>query len=145
MARIEGSVEISSPVAKVFSYTSEAKSWPEWQSIIIEAEQISQGHMRVGTTFKGKVHMMGLTMKWTGEVTEYEQNRNWTKKIISGDLSIIERVTYDHVKRGTKFTIVYDMKIGGFMKLFSPMLVNTMRRETRKSLHDLKNILKAQT
>ena len=145
MARIEESVEIRCPADKVFAYTSEAKSWPEWQSIIIEAEQTSQGPVCIGATFKGITRMMGRSMKWTAEATEYELNKNWAKKITSGGLSISEYMTYDPIEGGTKFTIKYDMKAGGFLKLFSPMIVSTMRKETEKSLNDLKNILEART
>ena len=145
MARIEESVEIRCPVDKVFVYTSEAKSWPEWQSIIIEAEQTSQGPLCIGATFKGITRMMGRSMKWTAEATEYELNKNWAKNITSGGLSISEYMIYDPIEGGTKFTIKYDMKAGGFLKLFSPMIVSTMRKETEKSLNDLKNILEART
>jgi len=58
---------------------------------------------------------------------------------------IEEHVTYDVTERGTKFTIVYDMKVGGFLKLFSPMVVSSMRKETKKSFSNLKSILEAQT
>ena len=144
MKRVEESVEIRCPVDKVFAYTSEAKRWPEWQSIIMEAEQTSQESLCVGTTFKGIARMMGRSMNWTAEATEYELNRNWAKKIDSGGLNIVEHVTYDPIDGGTKFTIVYDVKVGGLLKLFSPMVVSTMRKETEKSLKDLKRILEAQ-
>ncbi len=39
MARIEESAEIKRPVDKVFAYTTEAKSWPKWQSIVTEASR----------------------------------------------------------------------------------------------------------
>ena len=145
MARIEESVEIKHPVDKVFAYTTEAKSWPKWQSIILEAEQTSQGPWRVGTTTKGTSRMMGLSMKWTGKVTEYEPNRKWAKNIVCGSIIIDEHVTYVPVEGRIKFTIVYDMKVGGFLKLFSPMVVSSMRKETKKSLSNLKSILEAQT
>ena len=77
MARIEESVETKRPVDKVFAYMTEVKSWPKWQSIIMEAEQTSQGPWCVGTTTKGTSRMMGLSMKWTAKVTEYEPNRKW--------------------------------------------------------------------
>jgi len=145
MARIEESVEIKRPVDKVFAYTTEAKGWPKWQSIIMEAEQTSQGPMCVGTTFKGTSRMMGLSMKWTAKVTEYEPNRKWAKNITCGSMIIEEHVTYDPIEGGIKFTIVYDMKVGGFLKLFSPMVVSSTRKETKKSLSNLKSILEAQT
>jgi len=71
MAIIEESVEIKCPVDKVFSYTTDAKSWPKWQPFP-EAEQTSQGSIGVGSTTKGTIHMMGLNMKWT----QKSQNMN---------------------------------------------------------------------
>jgi hypothetical protein len=56
-----------------------------------------------------------------------------------------EHVTYNPIEGGIKFTIVYDTKVGGFLKLFSPMVVSSMRKETKKSLSNLKTILEAQT
>jgi len=145
MATIEESVQIKHPVGKVFAYTTEAKNWPKWQSIITEAEQTSQGPWCVGTTFKGTSRMMGLSMKWTAKVTEYEPNRKWAKNIACGSMIIEEHVTYGPIEGGIEFTTVYDMKVGGFLKLFSPMVVSSMRKETKKSLSDLKSILEAQT
>jgi hypothetical protein len=141
MARIEESVDIRRPVDKVFTYTTEAKSWPLWQSIITDSEQTSHGPWRVGATFQGTSRMMGLNMKWTARATDYELNRRWSKNIFCGPMSIAEQVTYDPVVEGIKFTIVYDMKVGGLFKLFSPMILNSMRKETRKSLNNLKSIL----
>jgi len=145
MARIEESVEIKRPVDKVFAYQTEAKAWPKWQSFIMEAEQTSQGHIGVGTTFRGTNRMMGLSMRWTAKATEYEPNRKWAKNITAGSMIIEEHMTFDPIEIGTRFTIVYDMKMGGFLKLFSPMVVSSMRKETKKGLSNLKSILEAQT
>jgi uncharacterized membrane protein len=145
MARIEESVEIKRPVDKVFAYQTDAKSWPKWQSFILEAEQTSQGQIGVGATFKGTNRMMGRRMEWAAKVTEYEPNRKWGKNITCGSIIIEEHLTFDPIEGGIKFTIVYDMKVGGFLKLFSPMVVSSMRKETKKSLSNLKSILEAQT
>jgi uncharacterized protein YndB with AHSA1/START domain len=145
MARVEESVEIKRPVDKVFAYTTDAKSWAKWQSTIPEAEQTSEGPVGVGTGFKGTVRMMGRSMKWTAKATEYEPNRKFGKNIDSGSMTIEQHNTYNAVGGGTRFTIVYDMKVGGLLKLLSPMLVSSMRKELRKSLGNLKGILEAQT
>ena len=143
MARIEESIEIKRPVDKVFAYTTDAKNWPRWLSFIPEAEQTSQGPVNVGTTFKGVSRMMGRSMKWTAIATEYESDKKWGKKITSGRLAIEEHVTYDPVGGGTIFTIVYDMKAGGFLKLLSPLMAGSMRKETKKNLGNLKSNLEA--
>jgi len=144
MARIEESVEIKRPVDKVFAYTTDAKSWSKWQSIIPEAEQTSQGPVSVGTTFKGTVHMMGLRMKWTAKATEYEPTKRFGKNITSAGMIIEQHNTYNPIEGHVKFTIVYNMKVRGIFKLFSPMLVSSMRKELKKSLSNLKSVLEAQ-
>jgi uncharacterized membrane protein len=144
MARIEESVEIKRPAEKVFAYTTDAKSWPKWQSTFPEAEQTSQGPVGVGTTFKGKIRMMGLTMKWTAKAMEYEPNRKFGKNIACGPITNEQHNTYDPIAGGTKFTIVYNMKVGGLMKLFSPMIVSSTRKALKKALSNLKSVLEAQ-
>ena len=145
MARIEESVEIKSPIDKVFAFTTDAKSWPKWQSTFPGAEQTSQGPVRVGTTFKGTIRMMGLTMKWTSKATEYEPNKKFGKNITCGSITNEQHNTYDPIAGGTKFTIVYNMKVGGLMKLFSPMIVSSTRKALKKALSNLKSVLEAQT
>ena len=145
MAKIEESIDIKRPVDKVFAYTIDANSWSKWQSIIPEAEQTSQGPVDVGTTTKGTLHMMGFSMKWSGKATEYEPNRKFGKNIICGPITNEQHNTYNPIEGGTRFTIVYDMKVGGFFRLFSPMIVSSMRKELKKSLSNLKGILEAQT
>jgi hypothetical protein len=145
VARIEESVEIKHPVDKVFTYTTDARSWSKWQSIIPEAEKTSPGAVGAGTTFKGTVHMAGLSMKWTARATEYELNRLFGKNITSAGMIVKQQNTYDPIEGGIKFAIVYDMKVRGFFKLFSPMLVSTMRKELKKSLGNLKSILELQS
>jgi len=145
MAKIERSVEIKRPVDKVFAYTTEAKSWPRWQSTIPEAEQTSQGSLGVGTTFKGTIRMMGLRMKWTAKATEYEPNRKFGKNITSGPITNEQHNTYDPIDGGTKFTIVYDLKVGGLLTLFSPIVASSINKALKKALGNLKGILEAQT
>jgi crotonobetainyl-CoA:carnitine CoA-transferase CaiB-like acyl-CoA transferase len=79
MARIEESVEIKRPVDKVFAYTTEAKSFPKWQSTIPEAEQTSQGPVCVGTTFKGRDPKFADTVSRLRNVEELDKLvEKWT-------------------------------------------------------------------
>ncbi len=143
MARVAESIEIKRPVDKVFAYTTDAKNWPKWQSFMPEAEQTSSGAMGLGATFKGISHMMGRNMRWTAIATEYEPNKKWGKNISCGSLAIEEHITYSPGEGGTIFTIFYDMKAGGLLKLLSPIMAGSMRKETKKSLRNLKSILEA--
>jgi ligand-binding SRPBCC domain-containing protein len=141
MATIQESIEIISPVEKVFAFTTDAASWYQWQSTILEAEQTSQGPVGVGTTFRGTTRLMGRTMKWTAKATEFEPSKKFGKDITSGSVFIKQHNTYDPTKEGVRFTLIYDMHVGGFLTLISPMLVRSMRTELKKSLGNLKQIL----
>ena len=143
VARIEESVEINRPAGTVFAYTTNAGNWPKWQSILPQAEQTSAGPVAVGTTFRGKVHMMGLTMSWTAKTTEYEMARKYAKNITSMAMLVEQHNTYAPLNGGTRFTILYGLKIRGIFKLLSPMIVSTMRKELKKSLGNLKTVLEA--
>jgi len=84
-------------------------------------------------------------MKWTARATEYEPNRKFGKNIKCGSVTNEQHNTYEPVEGGTKLTIVYNMKVGGLMKLLSPMIVNSTGEALRNALNNLKSILEAQT
>jgi ligand-binding SRPBCC domain-containing protein len=143
MPRIKESVDIKRPVDRVFAYTTDAKMWPKWQSTIPEAEQTSPCPVAVGSTFKGTIRMMGLNMKWTARATECETNRRFGKTITCGSITNEQHNTYEPGDGGTRFTIVYDMRVGGPTKLVSPMIISSTRRALKKALVNLKSVLEA--
>jgi uncharacterized membrane protein len=143
MPRIEESVDIKRPAERVFAYTTDARNWPNWQLTLPEAEQTSPGPVAVGTAFKGTIRMMGRSMAWTARATEYEPGRRFGKTIACGGITNEQHNTYEPIDGGTRFTIVYDMKVGGPMKLFSPMIVGATRKALKEALGNLKRLLEA--
>ena len=141
MRRIEEGIEIRCPVGKVFAITTDAARWSTWHTAIPEAEQTSGGPVGVGTTFRGTTCLMGRSMPWTGTVTEYDANKKFGKNIDSGSVVIEQHNTYTPTPDGTRFTMIYDMKFGGCMRLLSPMIVRSMRKEMKNSLIKMKQIL----
>ncbi len=141
MAIIEEIVEIKCPVGKVFTYVADAKSWPKWHMSMLEAEQTSSGQVGIGTTFRGANKVMGQRMPWTSKVTEYVANKKWSETISSGSTLIKEQIIFEPIAANTKFIEVYDMKVGGFLKLLSPMVVSSMRKEMKANLVKLKSNL----
>jgi hypothetical protein len=141
MALIEESIEINAPAEKVFALTTDAAQWSRWHSAIPEAEQTSDGPVGVGTTFKGITRLMGQSIPWTATATEYEANRKFGKNIDSGSVFIKQHNTYTSKPSGTTFTMTYDMKCSGCMWILSPLLVSAMRKEMKKSLVNVKQIV----
>jgi len=144
MARIEESVEIKRPIDQVFGYVTSTKNLPTWQSYVLEVEQTLAGRVGIGTTFQGADKVMGQRMAWTSEVTEYEPDKKWGESIYFGSTLIKIQMIFNPVGEGTIYTQIYDIKVGGFLRLFAPMLKSTIRKHTKVSLSKLKDILENQ-
>jgi hypothetical protein len=143
MGKIEESINIKCPVEKLFTYTTEAKNWPKWHRTIPEAEQTSQGQVSIGTTFRGKTRMIGQTSKWTAKLTEYQPFKRWGKIINSGSVIIDDKLIFDLVEGGTKFTMVYDVKVSGFLKLLSSLIISSLHKQLKIDVINLKSIMEA--
>jgi hypothetical protein len=119
---------------------------PKWHASVIEPEQTSPGPMGIGTTLGWTNHMMGLRMRTAAKVTEYELNKKWSLNFTVGGSSLVENhLLFDPLEGGTKFTMQYDMKVIGFSKLFSPLIVRSVRKLVKEALNSIKSILEAQT
>ncbi|MGZ4862526.1 MAG: SRPBCC family protein [Halobacteriota archaeon] len=138
MGRIKESIEIESQVDKVFAYTTVATNCAKWHDYIPEAEQTSQGPVSVGTTFKGKTRMWGLTLDWTGKVIEYEPHKRGRLIVDAGNISTDEKLSFEAAESGTTFTIVYDIKVSGALKLLSSRVDRSLRRRWKLGLISLK-------
>ena len=144
MSRIIESIDIKRPLDKVFSYTLDVKSWPKWQVSIKEPEQTPQGQIGIGTTFTWTTHIMGLKVKPTAKVTEYKLNNGWSETMVTPRAIIEDHLFFDPIERGTEFTLRCNMKLSGYLKLFSSMYVRSMRKQMKVTLNNLKRILEAQ-
>ncbi len=140
MPIIEESIEINCAVDKAFVYTTDPSNWPDWQPFP-ESQQTSPGPVGMGTTAKGTIRLMGVTMKWTGTVTEYEPNGVFGKKVKSGPLDVKERITFESRAEGSRVAIAYDISLPTVMKPLSPILMNSMRTALAKALRNLKSNL----
>jgi hypothetical protein len=144
MSRIIERVDIKCPVNKVFAYTLDVKSWPKWQVFIREPEQTSQGQIRIGTTFMWITHMMGLSVKSTAKVINFELNKRWSENMVTPRAIIEGHLFFDPIERGTQFTLRCNMMLSGYLKLFSSMFVRSMRKQMKVALKNIKSILEAQ-
>jgi len=143
MTIVRESVIIKRPAEQVYAYVTDLKNLPQWEPAILEVEQTSSGDLGVGTTYRGVNKMMGMRMNWTSIVNECEPNKKWSETIISGGSRIDEHLDFDSVDGSTKFTLAYDMKAGGILRLLSPLITSTTRKQLKENLGNLKRILEA--
>jgi uncharacterized membrane protein len=142
--KIKASIIIDKPVDEVFAYITNVKTWPLWESGLLEAEQTSDGPLNVGTTFRGVNQAFGQRMEWTSEVINYVPSKSWGQKIVSNGWSTKESLTFEPFQgKTTKFSLVSELEMGGLLKLFAPFVAHKMQKQIGKNLVRLKDILEA--
>jgi uncharacterized membrane protein len=144
MIRIETRVVINRPIDEVFEFVSDVENNPLWQSSIVEGKQTSSGSLGVGTTITTTSRYLGLRIKTDWEVIEYEPNRKYVAKSISGRGQAKGTWAFEPVANGTRVDLAAEMGLSGLFRIVEPMLKIIGQRETEKEFAALRELLEAQ-
>jgi uncharacterized protein YndB with AHSA1/START domain len=139
MLTVENSVTISRPVEDVFTFVTNTQNDPQWHKDVIEATQISDGPIGVGTTFSVVIKFMGKKEgRW--EVDEFEPNRREVIKVTDA-LSPTLTYRFEEVDGGTRFTRRIDLEPTGFFRVMKGMMRGMMEKRNARFVGNLKDVL----
>ena len=141
--KLELSTVINRPVEEIFAFMSNPENDPKWVSASSEVKITSQGPIGVGTTYRPVVTFLGWRMEGESEITEYEPNRRYVQKSVSGPFPVEWTVTFERVEGGTRVTLTGVVEPGGFFKLAEPLLVSIIKRRFEADLANLKDLMEA--
>ncbi len=145
IGKLEVSIVIKRPVEEVFSFVNDPANETLWSSGLVESSQISEGPVGVGTIMREVNRILGKRIENTYEITEYEPNRRYSCKSISGPFPWQGTFTFDLVKGGTKVTMASEFQIGGFFKLAEPIVIRMAKRQFKADFNNLKDLMEAQS
>ncbi|MGZ4904610.1 MAG: hypothetical protein ACXV5I_07335 [Halobacteriota archaeon] len=89
--------------------------------------------------------MEGRTVKCTGKMTEYDPYKQSAKVMDYGNFVIDDTLMFDPTDGGTRFTMVYDVKVRGIAKLMSSRINKGAHEELKQAVSKLKTVLESQT
>ena len=141
MIRIEFSIDVDRPPADVFAYLTDAESLPQWQSSAVEAHW--EGERTRGAHVKEVRKFLGRRMESQLEVTDYEPDRLFSLRVLSGPVPFSVRHTLEPRNGGTHLTFVGEGEPGGFFKLAEPIVARTAERQFKSDFETLKDLLEA--
>jgi uncharacterized protein YndB with AHSA1/START domain len=142
MVKVEVVVEIQRPPAEVFAYLTDPAQLPQWQSSAIEAHW--EGEKARGSRVKEVRKFLGRRMESELEVTDYEPDRRFGLKVLSGPVPFSVQHTLEPSNGGTRLTFVGEGEPGGFFKLAEPIVARTAERQFRNDFETLKDVLEGQ-
>ena len=141
MINISSTIEIYRPLAQVFAFMTASANDFEWQYGTLGSGQVSAGATRIGTSFHSTGHLMGRRMLSTFEVTEFEANRKYGFKSLSGPLQVHTLYTLEATAGHTRVQISTQANPVDKGEAHEGVLEVHMQKQLREDLALLKCIL----
>src|SRR5215213_8944264 len=82
------------PISQVFRFVASPENDFQWQYGTLASTQLSNGDMRIGTLFRAVGHFMGQRTASVFEVTDFEVDRQYGFKSISGPVAFHTLYTF---------------------------------------------------
>jgi uncharacterized protein YndB with AHSA1/START domain len=136
-------LHLNRPVDQVFGYLVDSRNLTAWQSNLISIQLLTEGPLRVGTRFREVRRLGRRESEIQGEVTAFEPNKRFETKTIT-EPHVTVSYFFEPDNGGTRLHYKFVMHTSGFMRLLEPLIVGSVRKETRADLETLKRILERQ-
>lgn len=144
MPVVDESVFIARSPEDVFEYVNRAENLPVWDSSILEAAQLDEGPLRLGTRVRGVSKILGRRFEWTTEVTDFQPSTLSSSRAVEGKLRFTVTYTLSRENGGTRYNnrVEAETGLGGiFGRLADPIVEKAQRRTVRANLDTLAELL----
>lgn len=143
MIHLNVSTLIYRPVKQVFDFVSAPENDFQWQYGTLAAARLPDGTSRLGSFFRSIGHLLGQRMQGIFEVTEYEPNRKYAFRSISGPLHLQTCYTFEVASGSTKISIKTQAHAANFLEMNERLVERKMKKQLRENLVLLKDLLEA--
>ena len=141
---LDMSTVIALPVSAVFDFMSVPENNFQWQYGTLATARLSEGVSSIGTFFRSIGHSMGQKNLSTFEVIEYEPNRKYAFKSLSGPFRLQTAYTFEMAdNRYTKLNVSIQADVVNFARVSEDILETRMRKQLEENLAMLKKLLEA--
>lgn len=141
--QIKSTALIYRPIRQVFEFISTPENDFQWQYGTLASTRISEGVTKVGTFFRTVGHLMGHRVQSTYEVTEYELNRKYGFKSLSGPLNSFTSYTFRMAKNCTQIDLSLQANAANLFEFTENIFEKKMKRQLKENLAMLKTILES--
>jgi polyketide cyclase/dehydrase/lipid transport protein len=143
MINLISSTFIGRPVNQVFDFVSTPENDFQWQYGTLATATLPKGSGTMETFFRSIGHLMGRRNLSTFEITEFEPNKKYEFKSLSGPVHSRTSYTLENVSGGTRISISIQASAPNFFQVTERLLWTTMKKQLEEDVARLKNILEA--
>ena len=128
---------------QVFSFVTKPENDFQWQYGTLASKQVSKGEMGLGSLFRTIGHFMGRRVESTYEVTEFEPNKKFGFKSLSGPMHSHTLYTFEVIDGSTRMNIATQASPGDLFKTADVIVEKKVKKQYRENLAILKDVLEA--
>ena len=132
---------IQRPIKQVFDFISTAGNDVQWQYGALASSQLSPTPIGLGTLFSSLGHFMGRRLQGKFEVTEYEPNKKYGFKSLSGPVHSTTSYTLEKDSGRTKLLVSIQASVPNFFHITEKLLWKTMKKQLEEDMAMLRTIL----
>lgn len=141
MIQVNASVKIYRPISRVFEFISNAENDFQWQYGTLESAQVSAGSVGVGAFFQSVGHIQGHRFLGTFEITEYEANKSYGFKSLSGPVQSQTLYTFEAAPGSTRVSISTQVRATDAFEGQEKMFEKQLKKQLKENLDLLKGVL----
>jgi hypothetical protein len=141
MIKFDLEVRIYRPLQEVFAFVATPENDFHWQYGTLMSAQIADGKIGTGTLFRAVGHFMGRRMESVYEIMEFEPNKKYGFRSLSGVLDSHTLYTFDVHKGATRIGIFAQFDSDDPLMVTGPALEKSLRKQYKENLNLLKEIL----
>lgn len=141
MIHLEMSTLIHRPITQVFDFVSTPENDFQWQYGTLATARLSEGINKKGTAFRSIGHLVGHRVQGTFEVIEYEPNKEYGFKSLSGPLHSQTLYTFEMANGGTRITMSTWAHVINFFQMNERLLGRKIKKQLKENLTLLKDLL----
>ena len=128
---------------QVFSFVTTPENDFQWQYGTLVSTQLSKGEVGIGTLFRTIGHFMGRRVESTYEVTEFEPNKKFGFKSLSGPMHSHTLYTFEVINGSTMMNIATQANPGDLFRTTDVIVEKKVKKQYRENLAILKDVLEA--
>ena len=141
MINILSSTHIYQPIKRVFEFISNPENDFQWQYGTLSSTRVSKSIAELGACFQTIGNFMGHRIQSTFEVTEYDPNKKYGFKSLTGPLQSFTTYTFALASGYTQINLLTQANVVNFIELNENILEKKLKKQLKENLAMLKSIL----
>lgn len=141
MTRIEGYTEFRRSPAEMFDFLADPRHEPEYNSLIVDAEKLTEGPIGPGTRFRQRTQRFGRAGEVTIDLVDADRPHRLSWRIESAGMRVDGQQTITEAGGGSAVHWSWDFHARGALRLLGPIVGLVGRRLERRIWSDMQRYL----